>query len=117
LLAAVLHTDVRVSAFAEDGEGEVLHVRLHFVVVELTADKSLGIEHARVKVRISMTKKKIQNVRVGRVHCDLIFCSIPNETLVVGERDVGWGGTVTVVVGDDLNTIVLPDTDATAEES
>jgi hypothetical protein len=49
LLAAVLHADVWLSAVAEDSEGEVFHVRLNFIVVELATDKSPGIEHARGK--------------------------------------------------------------------
>jgi hypothetical protein len=56
------------------------------------------------------------NVRVNRVHRDLIFCGIADETLVVGEGDIRGGGAVTLVVGDDLYTIVLPDTDAAVEK-
>jgi hypothetical protein len=45
------------------------------------------------------------------IHGNLILCSVADETLVVRERDIGWGCPVTLVVGDDLNTIILPDTD------
>ena len=50
------------------------------------------------------------------VHCDLILGSIANQTFVIGKRDIGRGGTVSLVVGDDLHTIILPDTDATEEK-
>jgi len=50
-----------------------------------------------------------------RGHYDLILGSITNQTLVVGERHIGWCCAVTLVVGDDLYTIVLPYSD-TAEE-
>jgi hypothetical protein len=46
----------------------------------------------------------------------LIFGGIADETLVVGEGDIRGGGAVTLVVGDDLYTIVLPDTDAAVEK-
>jgi len=49
---------------------------------------------------------------VDGVHGDLIFCGITNETLGVGEPDVRRRRSVTLVVGDDLDAIVLPDTDA-----
>jgi hypothetical protein len=64
-----------------------------------------------------MTEKKVEkNVRISRVHCDLIFCGIADETLVVREGDIRGGGAVTLVVGDDLYTIVLPDTDTAVEK-
>ena len=50
------------------------------------------------------------------VHCNLILGGIADETFVIGERDIGRGSTIALVVGDDLNTIVLPDTDATEEK-
>ena len=50
------------------------------------------------------------------VHRDLILRGIADEALVVGEGDIRGGGTVTLVVGDDLNTIVLPDTDTAVGE-
>jgi hypothetical protein len=45
------------------------------------------------------------------VHGDLNFSGITNQTLVVGEGQMGWGCAVTLVVCDDLYTIILLDTD------
>lgn len=45
------------------------------------------------------------------VHGNLVLCSIADETLALREGDIGRGRPVTLVIGDDLNTIVLPDTD------
>lgn len=45
------------------------------------------------------------------VHGDLVLCSIADETLALRERDIGRSGPVTLVIGDDFNTIVLPNTD------
>lgn len=50
------------------------------------------------------------DLRIMRVHGDLVFCGVTDQPLGVGERDIGRGCTITLVVGDDLNTIVLPDT-------
>ena len=98
-LATVLNLDVRLAALADDLEGEVLHVGLDLSVVELATDEPLRVED-----------------RVVGVHRDLVLRGITDETLVVGERDVGWSGAVTLVVGDDLYAIVLPDTDTSADE-
>jgi len=51
-----------------------------------------------------------------RVHRGLVFRGISDETLVVGERDIGWSGAITLVVGDDFDSVVLPDTDAAGRE-
>jgi len=50
------------------------------------------------------------------VHCDLILGGIANQALTLRERDIRRGGAVTLVVGDDFNAIVLPDTNATEWE-
>ncbi len=50
------------------------------------------------------------------VHGDLVLGSIADETLIVGEGDIRGCRPVTLVVGDDLNTIVLPDTDAATDD-
>ena len=47
-----------------------------------------------------------------RVHRDLVLRRVTDETLRVGEGDVGRGRAVTLVVGNDLDTVILPDTDA-----
>ena len=97
-LAAVLDLNVRLPRPVDDLEGEVLHVRLDLRVLELASDKTLGVED-----------------RVVGVHRDLVLGRITDQTLVVGERDVGWCRAVTLVVGDDLYAIILPDTNAPAK--
>jgi hypothetical protein len=49
---------------------------------------------------------------IVRIEGRLVFGSISNETLSVGEGDVGRSCSVSLIVGDDFDTIVLPDTDA-----
>jgi hypothetical protein len=46
----------------------------------------------------------------------LIFRGIADEALVVRERDIRRGGAVTLVIGNDLDTIVLPDANATVKQ-
>jgi len=74
----------------------VLHITLDGGIVETTADKTLCIEKS-----------------VLGVHGNLVLGCITDETLGVGEGDVRGGSAVTLIVGDDLNTIILPDTNTT----
>jgi len=69
----------------------VLHVGLHGGVRESAPDEALGVEDG-----------------VLRVHGNLVLGSISDETLGVCECDVGWCGSVALVVGYDLNAVVLP---------
>jgi hypothetical protein len=43
----------------------------------------------------------------------LILGGIANQALILREGDIRWGGAVTLVVRDNFDTIVLPDTNAT----
>jgi hypothetical protein len=58
----------------------------------------------------------MDNVRVIGVHGDLVLCSITNKTLVVGERDIRRSCAVSLVVGNDFYTIILPHTNATGKK-
>lgn len=42
-------------------------------------------------------------------YSNLILGSITNQTLAVSESDVRGSGTIALVVGDNLHTIILPD--------
>ena len=52
--------------------------------------------------------------RVDRVHGDLVLRSVTNKTLTVGEGDIGGCCSVTLVVGNNFDSVVLPDTDTPA---
>ena len=47
------------------------------------------------------------------IHRDLVFRGVPNESLGIRKRNIGWGCSVALVVGNDLDPIILPDSDAT----
>lgn len=53
-LTAVLDLDVRLSGPADDLEGEVLDIRLHFGVIELAADETLGVKDPDARSQYSM---------------------------------------------------------------
>mmetsp|Transcript_6983 Transcript_6983/g.13721 ORF Transcript_6983/g.13721 Transcript_6983/m.13721 type:complete len:466 (-) Transcript_6983:90-1487(-) len=96
-LSLVLNLDERLVTGARDnGEGPVLHVILNNIISELAANKTLSVED-----------------RVPGVHGDLVLGGITNKALSVGEGDIRRSSTVTLVVGDDLDAVVLPNTNAT----
>ena len=50
-----------------------------------------------------------------RVHGNLVLRRVTNQSLIVGERDVRGRRTITLVVGNDFYTIILPDTNTTGK--
>mmetsp|Transcript_28898 Transcript_28898/g.63711 ORF Transcript_28898/g.63711 Transcript_28898/m.63711 type:complete len:138 (-) Transcript_28898:56-469(-) len=78
-----------------DLERPQLDVTLDNGVLELATNQTLGIEHC-----------------VDGVHGNLVLSSITNQTLSLSEGHVGRGGAVTLVICNDLNTVILPDTHA-----
>ncbi len=77
-----------------DLEGPQLHVLLNDGVAELSSDESLSIKDC-----------------IDWVLGDLIFGSISNQPLRFSEGHVRWSGSVTLVVGNDFNSVVLPHSD------
>jgi len=84
-----------VSGSSLDLEGPEFGIILDELVLELATDESLGVKDG-----------------VGRVSCNLGFGSISDETFVFSECDVRGGGVETLIVSDNLNLFVLPDTNA-----
>merc|ERR1719464_2537538 len=78
------------AGFIDNGEGPVLHISLDSRVFELTSDQSLGVKDG-----------------VSGVDGDLVLGGVSDEPLGVGEGDIGGGGPVTLVIGDDLHLSVL----------
>lgn len=63
-------------------------------VVEFSSDKSLGVEDS-----------------VEWVFGSLVVSCVTDKSLGIGESDVGWSGSVTLVIGDDLDSFVFPESD------
>ena len=77
----------------------MLNIGLDLSIAELATDETLSVEDG-----------------VVGVHGDLVLGSVTNQSLTLAEGDIGGGGTVTLVVGNNFNTVILPDTDTTVEE-
>ena len=91
----------------------MLHIGLHFGVGELATNQSLSIEDTIEEI-VSDCERQVHLVeysRVDWVHGDLVLRSVTDETLIVGEGDIGGCCSVTLVVGDDFNSVILPYTD------
>jgi len=86
--------DLWLGVVVNDGERPLLLVVLDTLVVETSADEALGVEDS-----------------VGWVHGHLVLGGISDQTLGVCEGDVGWCGSVTLVVGDNLDLTVLEHAD------
>lgn len=93
-LASVLDLNNGLGCLVNNLERPVLHVGLDLGISELSANQSLGVENS-----------------VVGVHGDLILGGISNESLRVVESNIGRGGSVTLVVGNDFDSVVLPDSD------
>ena len=93
-LALEVDADERLLTGARlDAEGPESDVVLDGTVRELPTDKTLGVEDS-----------------VGWISGGLIFGSVTNKSFLLGEGDIGWGSVDTLIVGDDFDTLVLPDT-------
>lgn len=73
-------------------EGPVLHILLNHWISKLPSDQSFGIEDGIVGI-------------LGH----LIFGWVSDESFCFCEGNIRWGGSVALIIGDDLNPIILPD--------
>jgi hypothetical protein len=74
-----------------DLEGPMLHICLNDWIIEFPANKSLGIE----------------DCVMGVFGC-LIFGSISDKSFGLCKGDIRWSGSVALIVGYDLDSVVLP---------
>lgn len=115
LLSLVFNLDDRLAALVEYSEWPVLHVRLYFSIVEFTTDQSFGIEDSVVgvlEIAAGVSVQKLWDPTVRTYHGDLILGGISDQTFLVVESDVGWCGSVSLVVGDYLNSVAPEDSHA-----
>ena len=66
----------------------------------------------QVQIELNQIKECITEDCVNGVHGDLILGGVADQPFGVGEADLGRRRTVTLVVGDDLDAVVLPYSDA-----
>jgi hypothetical protein len=78
-----------------DLEWPQFDIVLYILVTEFSSDKSLSIENS-----------------VEWVSRGLILCGVSNESLVLSEGNVRWGGVKTLVVSNDFDLVVHPHSDA-----
>lgn len=71
------------------------HIFLNNIFIEFTANQTLGIKNS-----------------VFRISGSLILGSVTDQTFSLSETNVGGGGSVTLVVGNNFHTVILENTDA-----
>ena len=112
LFSTVFNSDIGFAILAEALEREMLQIRLNFGIVELATNKTFGIKDAGIKLLDKKIKRQI-DVRVNRVHGDLVLCGIANQTFIVREGYIRRGCAISLIVRNDFYTIILPHTHAT----
>ncbi len=70
-----------------------------------------------MKSRQKAWRKHRTKYSVSRVHRHLIFCCIANEALCISEGDIARCRPVTLVIGNDLHSVMLPHAYATVSRS
>jgi len=94
-LSLVFDLDDGLATLVDDLEGEVLHISLDLRIIKLAANQTLGVEDC-----------------VLGVHGDLVLGGISDQTLGICEGDEGRRCPVTLVIGNDFNSVISVDTDA-----
>ena len=95
LLTLVFHRKFWLSINLDHLKWPVLHVRLDGRVAVLSPDQPLGIKDS-----------------VGGVHGYLVLGGVPNKPLGISEGNIAGGGSVALVIGNDLDLAMLEDADA-----
>ncbi|BAO38916.1 putative uncharacterized protein YAL004W [Kluyveromyces marxianus DMKU3-1042] len=85
----VFDLDLWLTRNLDNLEWEVLDITLDFRVREVSTDQTLSVENG-----------------VSWVHSSLVLSSITNQSFGVSEGNERWSGSVTLVVGQNFNTIV-----------
>lgn len=91
------------------------HIFLDIGFRELSTDQSFGIEDSVVgvlEIAAGVSVQKLWDPTVRTYHGDLILGGISDQTFLVVESDVGWCGSVSLVVGDYLNSVAPEDSHA-----
>ncbi len=76
-----------------DFERPMFHISLDDWIIEFTANQTLGIKDSIVWILGS-----------------LIFGCITNEPFSLCEGDIRRSGSISLIIGNDLNSVILPDT-------
>lgn len=104
-----------------DLERPVLHIRLDFRVSETATDQTKVPQDKNtmsLNVPAFLALDDKSNLPLGiedgtrGVQSGLVLGGITDQAFGVGESNIRGSGTVTLVVGNDFNTVVLPDTNA-----
>jgi len=93
VLSLELNLDNWLSGTVDDLEWEVLHIGLNLRICELATNQTLRIEDS-----------------VDWVHGDLVLGGISDQTLGICESDEGRSGTVSLVVGDNFDSVITENT-------
>ena len=70
-------------------EWPVFHVLLNNIIMEFSSDESLCIKDS-----------------VFWIFGNLVLGSVSDQSLIVGEPNIRWGGSVTLVIGNNFNSVV-----------
>jgi NAD-specific glutamate dehydrogenase len=95
-LVAILTFDMRlVAILADDLEGPVFDILLNGGIVHFATDEALGVKYG-----------------VVRIHGRLVLGRVTNETLRIRKCNPRWGSAIALIISDDLNALVLPNSNA-----